>query len=532
MVLFLLRFPWPIHICETPSTIYPTSVRAELDHDSLNLTWAITFFMRVVAVLIRHSAIYLLARLIPALIGLGSIAIFTRLLDAEEYGHFAVVYSIIGIAYGLFYAWLWLGLTRFIPLYRNREEQLQAVVIRSFLVISVIVGLVGAAIATLWPDNAIRSLLWLAIPLCWLMGWYEISQELSRARLIPQDYTFLSILRAVFTVAASSALAFWGFGAPGMVLGAIIGLLFPILLTRRAGWMPAFRNKARADVLTEMAHYSLSLSLSLLLVMVVFSADRLLLGWLSNVETAGLYAVAYDLALKSIFTLIIAMDLAAFPIVVRALENSGMEAARRQLASNGTLLMTITFPAATGLFLLAEPIINLLLGDAFRESGLQVFPWILFAALLAGFSQAHFQHAFTLGRNTKLLAFIMGFVCLVNLALNAIFIPMHGILGAAYASFASFALLMVLNWVVGRRIFLVPIPWRNGAMILFASAAMGAILLLVEDARTPQVLFGRITLGALVYGLFLIVLNPDGYRSRLWHWLGQKGVLPARVRNE
>jgi O-antigen/teichoic acid export membrane protein len=269
-----------------------------------------------------------------------------------------------------------------------------------------------------------------------------------------------------------------------------------------------------------------------MLVMVIFSADRLLLGWLLNAEMAGLYAIAYDLALKSIHTLTIAMDLAAFPIVVRALENSGMEAARRQLASNGTLLMTITFPAATGLFLLAEPIINLLLGDAFRESALQVFPWILFAALLAGFSQAHFQHAFTLGRNTKLLAFIMGFVCLVNLALNAIFIPMHGILGAAYASFASFALLMVLNWAVGRRIFSVPIPWRNGAVILFASAVMGGMLLLLEDARTPQALFGRIALGALIYGLLLMALNPDGYRSRLWHWLGQKGVVPARGRDD
>jgi O-antigen/teichoic acid export membrane protein len=483
-------------------------------------------------VIIRHSIIYLAAKLIPALLGLASIGIYTRFLDAEQYGHFAIIFSVAGITYGLIYAWLWLGLSRFIPLYRGREQFLQAVVLRSYLVLSLAGGLAGAALATLWPDSATRPMVWLAVPLCCLMGWYEINQELNRARLLPLGYTQFSIMKSIITVIASTALAYMGFGAQGMVWGAIIGLLVPLMIFRRAGWSQAYRTIFRTDVLADMGRYGLTLSLSVMLVMVIFSADRLLLGWLLNAEMAGLYAIAYDLALKSIHTLTIAMDLAAFPIVVRALENSGIEAARRQLASNGTLLMTITFPASTGLFLLAEPIINFLVGEAFQESAIKVFPWILFAALMAGFSQAHFQHAFTLGRNTKLLAFIMGFVCLVNLALNAIFIPMHGILGAAYASFASFALLMVLNWAVGRRIFLVPIPWRNGAMILFASAAMGAILLLLEDARTPQALFGRITLGALVYGLLLMVLNPDGYRSRLLHWLGQKGVVPSRCGDE
>jgi hypothetical protein len=36
--LFLITWPWlplPIHTCEIPSTIYPTPIRAELDHDSL-----------------------------------------------------------------------------------------------------------------------------------------------------------------------------------------------------------------------------------------------------------------------------------------------------------------------------------------------------------------------------------------------------------------------------------------------------------------------------------------------------------------
>lgn len=477
--------------------------------------------------LVRHSAIYLFAKLIPALLGVGSIAIYTRLLDAVDYGHFAVVYSVAGIGYSFVYAWLWLGLTRFTPVYRDREELLLGVVLRSFMLLSLIVVLVGAITAALWSDDGTRSLVWFAIPLCCLMGWYEINQELHRARLTPGAYTFFSILRSVVTVVTSTLLAYWGLGAEGMVAGAIIGLLFPLILTRRGRWRQSYRNGLSCDTLIEIGRYGFSLSLSLLLVMVVFSADRLLLGWLLNAEMAGLYSVSYDLALKSIHTLTIAMDLAAFPIAVRALESSGVEAARRQLASNGTLLMTITFPAATGLFLLAEPIINLLLGEGFRESALQVFPWILCAALLAGLSQAHFQHAFTLGRNTKLFAVIMALVCLVNLAMNVVLIPNFGILGSAYASCTSFALLLMLSWIFGRRVFIVPVPWKNGALILCASAAMGITLLLLDIATTPLELIGQISLGAMVYGLILLALNPDDYRSRLLKWLSP-GSLTSR----
>lgn len=477
--------------------------------------------------LFRHGAFYLLAKIGPAVISLFSITIYTRLLGSIDYGRFALVYSVAGIACGLFYAWLWLSLGRFFSLYQNRENLLLATSLWSFLGLSLFGGTITAILAVTWPDQETRSLVWLTIPLSYLIGWFEINQELNRARLNPAKYAIFSFLRSIITVAASITLAYWQFGAPAMVWGAIIGLMAPIMLIRRAGWMQALRSSLRAKVLKEMGQYGLSLSLSVFLVMVVFSADRLLLGWLLNAEMAGLYSVSYDLALKSIHTLTIAMDLAAFPIAVRALESSGVEAARRQLASNGTLLMTITFPAATGLFLLAEPIINLLLGEGFRESALQVFPWILCAALLAGLSQAHFQHAFTLGRNTKLFAVIMALVCLVNLAMNVVLIPNFGILGSAYASCTSFALLLMLSWIFGRRVFIVPVPWKNGALILCASAAMGVTLLLLDIASTPLELVGQISLGAVVYGLILLALNPDDYRSRLLEWLTH-GPLTSR----
>jgi O-antigen/teichoic acid export membrane protein len=230
---------------------------------------------------------------------------------------------------------------------------------------------------------------------------------------------------------------------------------------------------------------------------------------------AGLYSVSYDLALKSLHTLTIAIDLAAFPLVVRAMESSGVEAARRQLRSNGTLLLAIIVPAATGLWMLSGPVIQLFVGETYRETAALVFPLIVLAAFFAGFGQAHFQHAFTLGRRTMLLALLMGIASVANVGLNLALIPVFGVAGAAYASVAAFALLMLLSWAVGRRVFPVPMPWRSGACIVLASAVMGAVLLFLEPPRTTIGLLVQIGLGALVYAAALLALNPDRYRTRL-----------------
>lgn len=48
--------------------------------------------------LLRHSALYTLARGLPGLINFAALAVYTRLLGPEEYGRYALVIAAVGLA--------------------------------------------------------------------------------------------------------------------------------------------------------------------------------------------------------------------------------------------------------------------------------------------------------------------------------------------------------------------------------------------------------------------------------------------------
>lgn len=54
----------------------------------------------------RHFSVYLIAHLLPALIGFVAITLYTRLLSPAEYGLYIVGMSIAGIFFGIFFVWI------------------------------------------------------------------------------------------------------------------------------------------------------------------------------------------------------------------------------------------------------------------------------------------------------------------------------------------------------------------------------------------------------------------------------------------
>jgi len=64
--------------------------------------------------LLRHSAIYLIARGVPGAINFLAIAIYTRLLSPQEYGQYVLVFSAVTLINIVLYDWLKLSLLRFV----------------------------------------------------------------------------------------------------------------------------------------------------------------------------------------------------------------------------------------------------------------------------------------------------------------------------------------------------------------------------------------------------------------------------------
>src|SRR5690606_17299614 len=107
-------------------------------------------------------------------------------------------------------------------------------------------------------------------------------------------------------------------------------------------------------------------------------------------DSVGVYSAAYDLISQSLQMLMMAVNLAAYPLAIRAYESGGIPPALAQMRENGNLLFAIAIPAAAGLALLAQPISQTILGAQYREAARLIIPWISLAVFLAGAKAFYF----------------------------------------------------------------------------------------------------------------------------------------------
>lgn len=469
--------------------------------------------------LLRHSALYLLARGVPGLVNFFAIAIYTRMLSPEEYGRYALVVAGVGLFNVIFFQWLRLSLLRFLPAYLSDPKDLLSSVLAGFVSVAFLTGVLGVLAAAVWPDPSLRGLLLVAIPLLWAQAWFELNLEMARSRLRPERYGMMSGIKAVSALVLGVAAVFWGLGAEGPLFGLLVGFLIASFLYGRSEWQGII-PKWSSGFMKTLVGYGLPLTATFALSFVVSSCDRFLIAWFLGEGAAGVYSASYNLAQQSLTLLMMVVNVAAYPLAARALESKGEEAARKQLLKNAELLFGVAFPGTLGLITLAPNIAAILLGTEFQKEASQLIPLVAVAALLSGIRAYHFDLAFQLGQRTVGQVWVMGGAAAINLLLNCWWIPRYGPLGAAWSTMVAYAVALLLSANLGRKIFFIPIEWRSVAKLTIATAAMIPILLAGRIAGTTLAWVGAGVGATFVYGASLLLLDAGGLRFKLIKLLG------------
>jgi O-antigen/teichoic acid export membrane protein len=464
--------------------------------------------------LLKHSAQYTLSLGLSGLVNFLAIAIYTRLLSPDEYGRYILVVAGVGLFNVIFFQWLSLALFRFLPANMESPRQLLSTVLAGFSALALLTGGLGLLLCWLWPDPTWKGLILLAVPLLWMRAFFDLVLSLSNIKLLAMRYGLMKGFQALIALAVGVMLILWGLGAYGPLTGLLLGMLLSIILWGREEWM-GLSFKISQPLLTEILRYGLPLSFTFALGFVVSSSDRFLIAWFLGEAPAGLYSAAYDLGQQSLTLLMTVVNLAAYPLAVRALEQKEGESLQEHLRQNGTLLMVIAFPAAVGLAVLAPNVSAVLLGASFREDAAHLLPWVSLAILFAGMRSYHFDLAFQLGKHTMGQVWVVGAAALLNIILNIWWIPSYGLMGAAYATFAAYLLAFLLSAILGRRSFAIPIPYSDGFKIAMASLFMGLALWLSLEYQGLYALITQVLLGGVVYLILLGLLNVEGSRTIL-----------------
>jgi O-antigen/teichoic acid export membrane protein len=411
--------------------------------------------------LLRNSVIYILAKIIPAIMAFAALSLYTRFLSPSEYGVYTLIFTGTVFLHNVIFNWLPSGTLRF---WSNKSYDQTTFI--STLAKSYIRLLLGLLIITLiivayywqkpeaiWAISAYLLLLALAI--------YTITQSIFSVKIKPIFYAYLTISYSILALLAGTIFAYLGYGATGVVIGITLGLLIPALFAFKETWQPYKKESYDKDLFNKLWVYGLPLASAALLEEFTKIADRFMLAGLIDKSQAGLYAVGYDLSGNSILMIMSAINLAAYPVIIKLLDDEGKKPAMEYFHKYVILLLGIAIPSVVGLNLVGPDLVYLLIDEKFQESVIYLLPWITSAVFLMGLQAFYFDLAFQLGHHVIAIVKISIVIGIVNLTLNYWLIPTMGINGAAIATLSSFAIGSILSAIMGRKHFTLPFPVKE-----------------------------------------------------------------------
>lgn len=183
------------------------------------------------------------------------------------------------------------------------------------------------------------------------------------------------------------------------------------------------------------------------------SVDSIMLGLIHGDYAVGIYSTAYK-ASWLIIQVIISVLWVILPRLSNLYESNDYERIKGLLKKvlGGHAFLGI--PTMVGVFMLSKDIVLLLAGDKYIDS-IVVLKVLMISALFTLFGISYIGNCILLPqKKDKLFMTICCLTALLNIVLNYIFIPVYGVLGAAWTTcFSSFFMFMLFLFCLEKKFY-------------------------------------------------------------------------------
>jgi O-antigen/teichoic acid export membrane protein len=458
----------------------------------------------------KHTLYYFLSHGVPAMIGFASIAIFTRILTPAEYGHYALVFAISMLVYALFFEWLKLGLLRFYSKFESEPSFIQTIKLTFLFVVCGIflIGLTSAFFLGEYEFGIQYIVFTLLLTISY--AWFTLNISYLRAGLMPKEYGIISAMRHSLSLLLGVFFIYLGYGGFGLLLAVIIGIVLSTLIPSIKYWkihQPITHTNKRYNRL--FLSYGAPLAVTGLLGITVHNSDRFIISYLLNTSSTGIYSVTYDLVEQSIFTFMMVVNLAGFPIIMKKLEKSGFEEALIEVKRNTYIMLSLSLPAMVGIILLSKNVIFLFLGEGYRELAAILLPYIAIGAFIKGLKLYGIDILFHLTQDTKSQMIPFAIAAVINVVLNFLLIPSMGVIGAALSTLLAYIIAFIITIMLVRKKARIPFPWLGFIKVLIATIIMGLILIPLSDLIGIKYLVFQVCTGLFSYLLIFGLLHAQ-----------------------
>ena len=267
---------------------------------------------------LQSRLVFLLARLLPNLLGILTTAVLTRVLDPGRYGLYAFGLSTAYFVTIGLYDWLGLSLLRLMPSARD-SDRFFGTVVSGFVLLSAFGALITLAVIVVagLGSDLLFGCGCFAVALA--AAWVELKHRVQMAELRAKDYFFLSTGRGVISAILVCATGYLT-GDPALMMLALAAGIFIASMLRREPHLDRLCFKFNSAVCRSLLMFGIPLSVSVGLGTLLDVVDRWLLAGMLGTHSVGLFSAAVLVTQMPIIALAGGIGPFAYSIAVRAVE--------------------------------------------------------------------------------------------------------------------------------------------------------------------------------------------------------------------
>ncbi len=466
--------------------------------------------------LVSTGAAYTASSVISKAFAVALLPLYTRHLTKADYGAAEVLLATVVALSIVFRLGIVEALLRYYYRFEDRHDRDR--VVRTSFAFLAITTTIGAALVAAFAGPLSEFLLaerdtglmLIAVFGLWVFTIYEMLMALFRLDERARDYFIASSANVGLTI----ALTVWlvvveDEGARGLLLGNFVGsalILMGLLFVHRSklALLPS------GDLLRPMLRFGFPTMPAELSLYALNFIDRIALVRYVGLAEAGLYALAVKFS-QVVTVFVRAFNLAWPPL---AYSISDDDRARRAYSLIVTYFLLLATTVVLALSLEARWVVRLLAAPEYFDA-YQAIPLVSTGVTLYALFMVL---SVTIGRvgKTKYNFPVTGTALVVNLVLNMLLIPELELVGAGLALVGSYMVMLVLMYLVTRRVFPLPFEWaRLARIVVFAGAAFAFAELVLPSAGATGLVARAALVPAFWAALYLTGFLHQGEVERL-----------------
>ncbi len=461
----------------------------------------------------KHGIIFGLGYSLQTALGLVLLPFYTSHLSTTEYGELGVISTTAGVLTIIFTLGINLGLFRSYFDYKDAQSQ-KRVITTGFLMLALNnIGLLAVAILfstyfsqILFGDPSFGFYFEIAIINAIFAIFNTIPFLIFRSK--KKSGVFISSQLGFFLIGIALNIYF----IASLKMG-ILGILTSQLITNVATFFVLYfyirHEFTRSFWVMEakkMLAYGAPMVIANLSVFVFEASDQYFLNHYSSLHEVGLYNLAYKFGLVLIVAFAQPVGLIWGPMYLSVKDDKNSGEFFRKAITYATLISFFIFLAVS---LLAKEVIQLFTTENFWNAYLAV-PLIVMTYAMWGIRKV-VNVGILVKRKTKFAAKLFFTGAVMNVILNFLLIPGFGMMGAAFATVSTYALMMIALLLYNQHLLELKLEWNR----LFKLSALTLLLFSAAFFYPTDSIFFAIlikTIAIVSFPLLLFVLQffePD-----------------------